>query len=136
MPILRFDHTHNYADRRDTGIIVPVELKVGAPAVRIAASLDTGATFCIFEREHGEDGLGFNIEAGARTEFRTATNPFWAYGHEVTFSSFGREFVSTVYFAESQDFGRNVSGRRGWIHRFRMAIIEDDSILHLSHYDD
>ncbi len=58
------------------------------------------------------------------------------YGHAVKLSCLEWEFETTVYFAGSEEFHRNVVGRVGWLEHFRLGIIEHDSTLYLSHYDD
>jgi hypothetical protein len=103
--------------------------------VRLLAKLDTGAGHCNFQREYGEQ-LGLNIEAGQRTSFRTANSEFQAFGHDVTITCFGWEFDSFVYFAASTEIQRNVLGRQGWLQKFRVALIDYDSVLHLSHYNE
>src|SRR5580698_5046979 len=45
-----FTTIHSYSSERE-GISVPVVLKAGENSVRLAASIDTGATFCIFRNE-------------------------------------------------------------------------------------
>jgi len=116
-------------------ISIPIQLKVGERVVRIHAKVDTGATFCIFQREHGEE-LGIDIEGGERKWISTAAGGFTAFGHEVILESFGWEFASTVYFAEELEFPRNVVGRFGWLQQFRIAIVDYEGVLHLSKYDD
>jgi hypothetical protein len=103
--------------------------------VRLLAKLDTGADQCIFARVYGEQ-LGLNIEGGQPTPFRTANSEFQAYGHDVTITCFDWEFDSLVYFAASTEIQRNVLGRQGWLQQFRVALIDYDSVLHLSHYDE
>ena len=134
---LTFGTTHYYGDDAASGITVPVYLKVvGRPKIRVLAKLDTGAAYCIFERDHGE-ALGFQIETGEPKLMSTATgNTFQTYGHEVTVESFGREHTATVYFAEQRDLQRNVLGRQGWVRQFRLGLIDYDSVLHVSHYND
>lgn len=131
---LSFHVTHNYADLTVNGITVPIQLSVGARNARLHAKLDTGAEFCIFGREHGE-ALGLNIEAGDLRTFSTVTGNFTAYGHEVTIACFEWQFNALVYFPPTPDFPRNVLGRNGWIQNFRLAIIDYDRLLHLSHYN-
>jgi predicted aspartyl protease len=53
--------------------------------VRIAASIDTGATFCIFRNELAE-ALGLDPMNGTSKRFRTAAGSFEAFGHEVEIS--------------------------------------------------
>jgi hypothetical protein len=47
---LDFDTLHSYATER-VGISVPVGLKSEDKSVQLAASIDTGATFCLFRAE-------------------------------------------------------------------------------------
>ena len=102
--------------------------------MRLLAKLDTGAAHCIFERVYGEQ-LGVNIEAGQAKTFRTATGDFQAYGHEVTITCFEWEFPSVVFFPAALEIHRNVLGRQGWLQQFRVALIDYDSVLHLSQYN-
>jgi hypothetical protein len=68
---LTFDEAHDYSrsDARD-GIAVPVTLKAEGGAAHLTASVDTGASFCIFKRGYGElltvyfaghEGFGRNV---------------------------------------------------------------------------
>ena len=96
---LTFRLKYNYAASK-TGVEVPVTLRVvGARAVRLLAKVDTGASFCIFQREHAEE-LGIDVERGV------------------------------------PDFSRNVVGRLGWLQYFRLGLIDHDTALFLSHYED
>ena len=76
---LTFDVLHRY-DPALPGIDVPVVLSSGNETIKTTAKLDTGASLCIFKREHGE-ALGLDIESGAPQRIGTATEPFIAYGH-------------------------------------------------------
>ena len=60
---IQFTTVHSYGSERE-GISVPVVLKVGENSVRLAASVDTGATFCIF-RNGLADALGLDPPEGA-----------------------------------------------------------------------
>lgn len=94
---LTFSELYEY-DLSATGITIPVVLKLGQQNDRTIAKLDTGASFCIFKREHGE-ALGLDIESGVREVIGTATEPFLAYGHNISLSALGFEIDVTVYFA-------------------------------------
>ncbi|MGO8814320.1 MAG: retropepsin-like aspartic protease [Terriglobia bacterium] len=110
-------------------------LSVGRKSVRLHAKLDTGADYCIFAREHGEELGLIIIEDGQLTSFSTANSEFRAYGHEVTLTCFEWQFESMVYFAEMPEIRRNLLGRQGWLQQFRVALVDYDSVLHLSHYN-
>ncbi|MGI8495912.1 MAG: hypothetical protein ACR2L1_11470 [Pyrinomonadaceae bacterium] len=131
--ILEFDILHEYSLYK-TGITVEAILKIGALFVDVEAKIDTGSTYCVFERHHGE-GLNLEIENGNPIEIGTATGSFRAYGHELTISVLGIETVSTVYFAESDYFDRNVLGRIGWLDRVKLGLIEQEGKLFLSQYN-
>lgn len=130
--IIEFDILHEYS-LYDTGITVDLILQSGNLKVDVVAKIDTGSTYCIFERHHGE-GLDLDIESGTPSEIGTATGSFRAFGHELTLSVLGIETVSTVYFAESDYFDRNVLGRIGWLDRVKLGLIEQEGKLFLSEY--
>jgi hypothetical protein len=119
-----------------SGIEVPIGLKIDeARQVRFLAKVDTGAADCIFQRDYAER-LGINVESGSHKTFYTAAGSLEAYGHTVLLSCFDWEFEAMVYFAASSEHPRNVVGRSGWLQQFRLAIIEHDTVLFLSHYND
>jgi hypothetical protein len=130
--ILEFDVLHEYSLYK-IGITVEAILKIGDLFVDVEAKIDTGSTYCVFERHHGE-GLNLEIENGNPIEIGTATGSFHAFGHELTLSVLGIETVSTVYFAESDYFDRNVLGRIGWLDRVKLGLIEQENKLFLSEY--
>lgn len=130
--IIEFDLVHEYS-LYEIGITVDATLQNGDYSVDIGAKIDTGSTYCIFERHYGER-LDFNIENGTPIEIGTATGSFRAYGHELTLTVLGIETVSTVYFAESDSFDRNVLGRIGWLDRVKLGLIEQEGKLFLSEY--
>lgn len=125
---------YNRSDPRD-GITVSVRLSTGHAAVDLTASVDTGASYCIFERGHGEL-LGLDIEAGRLEVLGTATGTFEAYGHALTLTTFGYSFDVMVYFAGHEEFRRNVLGRRGWLDQVRLGLIEYEGKLYVSNYNE
>ena len=131
---LSFNVKYDY-NKTDDGITVPVVLGYSSIRVRVLAKLDTGASFCIFPREYGEE-LGIDIETGDKKEIATAIGPFITYGHELTLSALGYDVDSTVYFSSDFNFPRSVLGRHGWIERFRLGIVDYDGQLYVSHYDE
>jgi hypothetical protein len=127
-----FDVEHGYAGAN--GISVPVTLHHGQDKVSFEADVDTGSTFCIFNRGHAET-LGLNVESGERTRFKTVTGSFDAYGHSLTLETLGYSFDVTVYFAAHEAFTRNVLGRRGWLDQVQLALVEYESKMYLSRYE-
>src|SRR5258708_21250262 len=63
MPRLEFSHVHSYVSKGE-GITLPLVLRSGEETVDLLAQVDTGASNCLFEREHGEM-LNLDIEAGS-----------------------------------------------------------------------
>lgn len=128
---LSFDVERDYASAE--GIVIPVTLRHGQDRVSFEADIDTGSTYCIFNRGHAET-LGLNVESGDPARFSTVTGSFDAYGHMLTLETLGYSFEVTVYFAAHEDFRRNVLGRRGWLDQVRLGIVEYESKLYLSRY--
>ncbi|MGA2327199.1 MAG: retropepsin-like aspartic protease [Bryobacteraceae bacterium] len=136
METLTFRSKYDYSPSA-TGIEVPVSLTVadGRP-VRLFAKVDTGAAFCIFQRDYAEQ-LGIDVESGVHAVVSTPTGGrLDVYGHTLTLSCLDWEFETMVYFAALPEYPRNVLGRSGWLQRFRLGLIEHDALLFLSQYDD
>ena len=121
-------------DAGQTGISLPIMLRLGSDSIIFDAKIDTGASFCVFERRHGES-IGINIETGLRDRVSTATSSFWVFGHQVTLVIEDYEFDVMVYFAEEGTFKRNVVGRRGAIENLKIGLIDYDGKLYLSRYE-
>jgi len=130
---LSFEKSERY-DIDKIGITLPVTLRIGDAVASFEAKLDTGSTFCIFERFHGET-IGIDIEKGFRQSIGTAVGGFVAFGHQVTLSVCGYDFDSTVFFAEEESIRRNVLGRHGWLNKIRLGLIDYDGLLYVSRYD-
>lgn len=126
---ITFEHLLNF-DSGKQGIALPVTLKIGDQTVDLDAKLDTGATYCIFQRFYGEE-LGLAVEAGELLEFSTATGGFQAYGHLLTVSLAEMDFESLVYFAKDHFFNRNVIGRIGFLNRVRLGLDDYSGKLYL-----
>lgn len=121
-------------DAGEAGITIPIELRLGNDSVFFDAKLDTGSSFCVFERKHGE-AIGLNIETGLQNKVGTAAGSFWAYGHNVTLIVENYELDAMVYFAAEENFSRNVLGRRGAIENLKIGIIDYDGKLYLSRHE-
>jgi len=113
---------------------VPVVLRVGSRNADITARIDTGATHCLFGRDAAGD-LGIVVEDGYRQIFSTANSQFIAFGHDVVISVLGIELESMVYFFADPEIRKNVLGRRGWLDRVRLGLIDYDQTLYLSSYN-
>jgi hypothetical protein len=131
MQILSFDTEYDYSAVE--AIELPVILRHGTDEVLSDAYLDTGSSSCIFKRGHAEM-LGLNVESGHAVRFETSTGSFDAYGHMLTLETLGYSIDAMVYFAAHEYFRRNVLGRRGWLDRVRLGLVEYESKLYLSRY--
>ena len=130
---LAFTHAHSYAND-ERGVALPVVLRSGANKVPLVASIDTGASFCLFAAEVAAR-LGLDLTSGQRMRFRTATGLFEAFGHEIEIAALGVATYSMVYFFSDPLIIKNVLGRVGWLDRVRLGLIDHDSQLYLSPYD-
>jgi predicted aspartyl protease len=134
LEILTFTKSYQYNTLK-TGITVLVVLQYDAKEIDFEAKIDTGASYCIFERKHAER-LGIDVESGEPLKFGTATGTFLAYGHELTFTVLDIEFTSTVYFAAEESFTKNVLGQTGWLNRVKLGLIDYEGKLFLSSYNE
>ena len=131
---LSFDEHHNYDRDVDQAIFVPIGIAANDTYIELAAKLDTGADYCLFDRRWADE-LGIHPESGQRRTFRGLGGRIVAFEHEVTIKTFDVEFSSHVYFAVESRVGRDLLGRNGWLDRFRLAIVHYDRELFLSPYD-
>jgi hypothetical protein len=135
--VLSFSRAHKYAGQpgRDEAIVLPVVLRVGEQQVNLVANLDTGASYCLFERSYAE-ALGLEVDPGVPKVFVTANSHFEAYGHEVTLNTLGIEMHSLVFFFADAEIEKNVLGRHGWLHRVKVGIVDHDQLLYVAGYDE
>ena len=118
-----------------SGITVNTTLKFFDKHVSFPAKIDTGSSFCIFERKYCED-LGLIIEQGLFQRIGTGTGIFTAYGFRLILQVEDFEFDSLVYFAEDENIQRNVLGRRGWLELIKIGLVDYEGKLYLSRYTD
>lgn len=130
---LSFSNIWNY-DAGKVGITIPITLKLSNQITTFDAKIDTGATDCIFARRFGEE-LGIEIESGEQIKISTATGLFKAYGHEVSLSVLDFEVDGFVFFAEDENFNRNVLGRRSFLDQFILGLVDYEGKLYLSDYN-
>ena len=109
-----FSRRHSYAGPGDT-ITIPVVLYVGEERADLVASLDTGASYCLFQRKYAEV-LGIEVERGVPMTFATANSRFEAYGHEVTIGTLDIEVQ-----------------RHGWLDRLNVGIVDHDQSSTATH---
>jgi hypothetical protein len=133
MPRLEFSHFHSYLSPKDE-ITLPIRIGCGTKSVPVVATIDTGASHCLFERPHGE-WLGLVIESGERRLFRTAAGPVETFGHLVHIEAFETVIESMVYFFADPTINKNLLGRSGWLDRIRLGLVHYDRELYLAGYD-
>ncbi|MDQ3129889.1 MAG: retropepsin-like domain-containing protein [Acidobacteriota bacterium] len=103
--------------------------------LEINAKLDTGASHCIFERNHAEL-LNLDIESGEPTIIGTATGKFHTFEHRITLITFGLSWEATVCFIAEEGIKRNILGRQGWLDRVKLGLIDYEGKLFLNSYFD
>lgn len=130
---LSFEHLIRY-DPAEAGVTVAVALKLFERSVSFAAKVDTGSSYCIIERKHGE-ALGLAIESGLLQPISTVTGRFITYGHQITLCVADFELDSMIYFAADPAITRNVLGRHGWLDRIVLGIVDYEGKLLLSQYN-
>jgi hypothetical protein len=130
---ISFAKRHSYAGPGDT-IRVPVVLRSGEETINLAANLDTGAAYCLFERSYAE-ALSIDVERGVPMNFATANSHFKAFGHEVSISTLDIEIHTLVFFFADADIVKNVLGRHGWLDRLNVGIVDHDQLLYDGSYD-
>ncbi len=130
---LEFERLVRY-DPGESGITVNIELRLGEDSQTFKAKIDTGSTYCIFNRSYGEK-LGIEIENGLPETISTATGLFKAFGHQITLLFEDYELDATVYFAEDENFDRRVLGRHGFLDRLIIGINDYDGKIYLSRYE-
>jgi hypothetical protein len=130
--------THNLAfsqlieyDAGQTGIIVPIALKLVGKTVVLEAKIDTGATNCIFAHQIGEE-LGLDIESGLPKRIATATGSFLTYEHAITMSILDFDFDLLACFAADNTFQKNVLGRYGFLMQIQLGLIDYEGKLYLA----
>jgi hypothetical protein len=121
---LEFRSEHQYPPEID-GIELPVALECGGVRVETLAFVDTGASYCFFQRELGE-ALGLDFNAGVRQAVVTVTGRFEAVAHGVTLTVLDVVLDSVVYFFVDESIQKNVLGRNGWLNRIRLGLVDHD----------
>jgi hypothetical protein len=118
-------------DAGQTGIIVPLTLKIVGKTVALEAKIDTGATNCIFARRIGEE-LGLDIESGLPERIATATGSFLTYEHAITMSILDFDFDVLACFAADDAFQKNVLGRYGFLMQIQLGLVDYEGKLYLA----
>jgi hypothetical protein len=131
---LDFKSSYRY-DASKSGISILIVLAVGNKDVDCDAKIDTGAEFCLFQRDVA-DSLELDLENGHLLIMETLTGVFKSYGHEVTLMTMDMAFNVVVYFAAEYGLSRNQLGRYGWLQQVRLGLCDYDEMLYVSAYDE
>ena len=118
-------------DSRKVGITVKTTLRRNNLSVVLNAKVDTGAEFCLFARELGEE-LDIDIESGYRKSLSTLSGNLSAFGHTVELETLGLKFDSLVYFAQDYSLNRNLLGRQGWLQLVKIGLDDYKSEIYIS----
>lgn len=130
---LDFAKAYSYCGR-DAAISVPIVLRSGENSVDLVATVDTGASHCLFEGAYARV-LGLDPAQGVPKRFRTANSTFEAFGHEVEIEALGVVTHSLAYFFAEPEITKNVLGRGGWLDRVKLGVVDHDRILYLDAFD-
>ena len=76
---LQFEISHEY-NSTSGGIWIPTHLTLGNLKIDCEAKVDTGAEYCVFQRELG-DALGLEIEQGHLLTMNSVNGATRTYGH-------------------------------------------------------
>ncbi|MGI8884911.1 MAG: hypothetical protein ACR2IA_11790 [Pyrinomonadaceae bacterium] len=133
MHTLNFDEKVEYPDdKQGINLDIIISKQTDNP-VSATVKLDTGSTFCIFQRFYA-DLLGIEVEKGERESIRTAKGNFTAYGHDIVIKFSNLEWEAFVYFAQDESFPVSVIGRNGFLNKINIAIIDYEQLLYLKSY--
>ncbi len=99
------------------------------------AKVDPGAQVCLFKRDLGET-LGLDVESGHYIELDSLGGIIPAFGHHLMLETLGMEFESVIYFAAIYNLRRNLLGREGWLQKVRLGIVDYETTLYLSPYQE
>lgn len=118
-------------DSRKSGITLKTILRRNDLSVAANAKIDTGAEFCLFARELGEE-LDIDVERGYQKNLSTLAGNLSAFGHYVELETLSLKFDSLVYFAQDYSLNRNLLGRQGWLQLIRFGLDDYRSEIYIS----
>lgn len=135
MHILNFSDRINYPED-EQGINFDVFLSIdNRNFVSVIVKLDTGSTFCIFQRKYAE-ALELEVEKGNKKSIRSAKGNFTVFGHSVNLKFLSMEWSAIVYFAQDEDFPVNVVGRAGFLNFLKIGLVDYEQTLYVNLYNE
>lgn len=126
---LNFTDKHRY-ETTEVGITIPFSLKAGDIIVEGYRKVDTGAEFCLFQREHADE-MGLDVESGRAIRLSTLSGSLEAFGHRLLIQTFDLAFESTLYFAGFYGLNRNILGRKGWLEHLDFGLTMRSNTIYL-----
>jgi predicted aspartyl protease len=100
--------------------IIPIKIINKCAEIKFGALIDSGADFCIFDAEIGEN-LGLDVKSGSEEIFGGIQNGGFAraYIHEVKLNIGGWEYVTRVGFSyDIAKYGYGILGQKGFFDLF------------------
>lgn len=122
-------------DSRKAGITIKTTLRRNDLSVVFNAKVDTGAEFCLFARELGEE-IELDVESGYRKSLSTFAGDLSAFRHYVEIETLGLKFDALVYFAQDYSLNRNLLGKQGWLQLVKIALNDYESEIYISPLDE
>jgi len=116
---------------REVGITIETTLRRNDLSVVLNAKVDTGAEFCLFARELGEE-LDIGVENGYQKNLSTLAGNLAAFGHYVELETLDLKFDTLVYFAQDYSLNRNLLGRQGWLQLIKIGLDDYRSEIYIS----
>lgn len=100
--------------------IIPIRVRSGDKELSYAALIDSGADFCIFDSEVGEQ-LGLDIHSGQKENFGgiQSAGKATAFIHEIKINIGGWDYKTKVGFSSDiAKFGYGILGQKGFFDLF------------------
>ena len=117
--------------------VVPIALIHGSNRVRVFALIDSGADYCIFHAEIGEQ-IGLEIESGKSLSFSGISSAGQtAYFHNIELEVGGHEFDCYAGFSRDiQDLPYGILGQVGFFDIFKVSFDYNKEKIELQSQDD
>ena len=103
--------------------IIPVRVIYRDKSLRYAALIDSGADFCIFDAEIGEN-LGLNVRSGKKEQFGgiQEIGGAEAFLHEVVLNIGGWDYKTIISFSyDIAKWGYGILGQKGFFDIFKIS---------------
>lgn len=117
--------------------VVPIALINGSQRIRNLALIDSGADYCIFHAEIGEQ-IGLDIESGKRLSFfGTGGQEQSAFFHDVKLEVGGHEISCFAGFSrELESLPYGILGQIGFFNKFKITFDYEKGKIELQSVED